>query len=302
MSVVDLHPEELLEKEARGELDSEDRRRLAEHLAHCATCEFERRLRADFALELASDAPVRASLGSRLPRFNRSRVRRSWRARTAWPAVAAVMLAVSAASASNLVPRWRVVVSTALRAIGVTAVAVTSARPTSQAPGPMASSASVAVPAPAVVDVLPVSAPSSDAAVVVRHVVRPATPSATAASLFDEASAARRRGDYTAAFALHHDLESKFPGSREAQESRGAMARLLLDRGDDAAAMDMFESYLNAGGGGLREEAMAGRAEALDRLGRSVDARRAWQELLEAFPLTTYADHARARMSGPSDP
>jgi TolA-binding protein len=136
----------------------------------------------------------------------------------------------------------------------------------------------------------------------VRHVVRPATPSATAASLFDEASAARRRGDYTAAFALHHDLESKFPGSREAQESRGAMARLLLDRGDDAAAMDMFESYLNAGGGGLREEAMAGRAEALDRLGRSVDARRAWQELLEAFPLTTYADHARARMSGPSDP
>jgi len=52
VSVVDLHPEELLDKERRGELDEVERGRLEAHVARCAACRFERLLRADFADEL----------------------------------------------------------------------------------------------------------------------------------------------------------------------------------------------------------------------------------------------------------
>ena len=64
MSVVDLHPENLLDKEIRGELDDAERQRLEAHLAQCATCRLERELRADFALELSRDSvpPEIASL------------------------------------------------------------------------------------------------------------------------------------------------------------------------------------------------------------------------------------------------
>ncbi len=53
--VVDLHPEELLDRDARGELSSSEEVRLEAHLARCAACRFERQVRGDFADELASD-------------------------------------------------------------------------------------------------------------------------------------------------------------------------------------------------------------------------------------------------------
>jgi TolA-binding protein len=55
MKVVDLHPEDLLEKDAHGELTDAERARLDAHLARCATCRFERQVRADFADDLADD-------------------------------------------------------------------------------------------------------------------------------------------------------------------------------------------------------------------------------------------------------
>src|SRR4051794_32733305 len=55
MTVVDLHPEELLDKDARGELTTDERARLDTHLARCAACRAERMLRMDFADELAID-------------------------------------------------------------------------------------------------------------------------------------------------------------------------------------------------------------------------------------------------------
>lgn len=51
MKVVDLHPEELLDKDARGALSEEERALLQAHLARCETCRFEQAVRADFALE-----------------------------------------------------------------------------------------------------------------------------------------------------------------------------------------------------------------------------------------------------------
>src|SRR4051812_17305061 len=52
MKIVDLHPEDLLDKDARGDLSSAEKERLDAHLERCATCRFEREVRADFADEM----------------------------------------------------------------------------------------------------------------------------------------------------------------------------------------------------------------------------------------------------------
>jgi len=54
MNVVDIHPEELIDKLAEGSLTSAERERLDAHLGQCSSCRFEIAVRAD----LAEDAPV----------------------------------------------------------------------------------------------------------------------------------------------------------------------------------------------------------------------------------------------------
>jgi TolA-binding protein len=54
MKVVDLHPEELIDKLNAGELTISERERLASHLAQCSACRFEIGVRAD----LEQDAPL----------------------------------------------------------------------------------------------------------------------------------------------------------------------------------------------------------------------------------------------------
>ena len=62
MKIVDLHPEDLFDKELLDELTDSERARLEAHLERCSTCRFEREVRADFADELAGPRPG-ASLG-----------------------------------------------------------------------------------------------------------------------------------------------------------------------------------------------------------------------------------------------
>jgi outer membrane protein assembly factor BamD (BamD/ComL family) len=118
----------------------------------------------------------------------------------------------------------------------------------------------------------------------------------TASELFDAANAARRAGDTGAALARYESLERQFPASREARLVAATSARLLLDRGDAAGALRRFDAYLAGGSSELREEAMAGRATALERLGQGEDEARAWAALLATYPHTPYAAHARARV------
>jgi TolA-binding protein len=100
---------------------------------------------------------------------------------------------------------------------------------------------------------------------------------------------------------LHAELVARYPQSHETQVSRMMVARLLLDRGDASGALSGFDAYLRAGSGELREDALAGRATALERLGRTDEARRAWMALLDQYPNTAYGAHARSRVEASSE-
>jgi outer membrane protein assembly factor BamD (BamD/ComL family) len=125
----------------------------------------------------------------------------------------------------------------------------------------------------------------------------PAPAPTTASALFDSANAARRSGDTALALSRYDALESQFPGTREARVAKATTGRLLLDRGDASGALARFDAYLASGSTELREEAMAGRATALERLGRSDEESRAWAALLSAYPATPYGAHGRARVA-----
>jgi hypothetical protein len=119
---------------------------------------------------------------------------------------------------------------------------------------------------------------------------------ATAAALFSDANAARRRGDHRAAIALYRDLTDKHDGAPEAAAARIALGRMLLDDGDAASALPLFDRYLGDGDGSLREEAMVGRAHAFEKLGRNYDELAAWNRLLASYPQSVHKAHAEARL------
>lgn len=319
MSVVDLHPENLLDKEIRGELDGADRERLEAHLAQCATCRMERELRADFQLELSRDSvpPEIAGLVESLARREkpspipaptpvvaptRGRARR---VKLIIAAVAATLTLVAGAFASTeaghrvmapffgreaVTPHYGDATSPTRPGAHVPLVAQ-PATPVTEPPTP--SIEPVVPPAP----LAPAPEPSSAPALppVVQPVVATAPPDGPA-PLFTAEADARRRGDGARVLELHAQLVARYPQSREAQVSRMMVARMLMDRGDAAGALSGFDAYLRNGSGELREDALAGRATALDRLGRTDEGRRAWMALLDQYPNTAYGAHARSRV------
>jgi TolA-binding protein len=330
--VVDLHPEELLDRDARGELTAAEETRLEAHLARCAACRFERQLRGDFAEELASDVtpserialagigtpkaspPVVEVPREEVPReevagLPRRMPRRATRA--ALLVIAATLFGVSVAGATGAGQRvWS-------RIVGSTAADAPAADANERAPthvaakhtvrhrtSPTPSALAEPRPEPSTVDVLiqppPVEAVSAPPRPVARHVPRASASLVPqvdgAASLFESATEARRQGSYARAIELQRELLARFPRSSESHVARATMGRLLLDRGDPAGAFTSFEAYLSEGSGELGEEAMVGRATALERLGRSTQAVDAWRGLLAAYPETSYAAHARSRL------
>jgi TolA-binding protein len=120
----------------------------------------------------------------------------------------------------------------------------------------------------------------------------------TAASLFADASSARRAGDVERAIALYRRVENEFPTSPEAGLAGLPLGGLLLDRGDARRALAQFDRHLKGGGSGrLIPEALYGRGRSLAALGSRAEERRTWKMLLERFPDSPYAGHARRRLS-----
>ncbi len=317
MRVVDLHPEDLLEKDALGRLEDGERGRLEAHLAHCAPCRLERQLRLDFAAELEAELPMEhltAGLHLEMPAPVAAprnstvllRAPRRRRTRAVWLlAAAALLVGGVAAAAMGLTEKpWPRLVGAASASADVSRQAASPVKPHRTLASAVAAVDSADRPE---VDGVAASEPNEAPAPAL--LAAPARPSraATPASvgparmigpgeLFDSEGEARRQGDYGRALDVGRELETRYPASHEAQVSRAIVGRLLLDRGDPAGALAKFDSYLAAGAGQLGEEAMVGRATALDRLGRTDEAQRAWSALVATHPETPYAAHARARL------
>jgi TolA-binding protein len=121
-------------------------------------------------------------------------------------------------------------------------------------------------------------------------------PRESPAELFERAGVARRAGA-PEALGLYERLLREHPGSAEAGLARAIVARLRLDRGDLTEALRGFDSYLGQGGGALGEEALAGRAMTLGRMGKTAEESQAWSELLARFPRSSDAAKARRRLA-----
>jgi TolA-binding protein len=120
-------------------------------------------------------------------------------------------------------------------------------------------------------------------------------PDPSASALFSVANADREQGKHIVATREYRELLEDYPNAPEADLSRATLGRLLLDDGDATAALPLFDAYLKTGGP-LREETMANRATALERLHRSSEEADAWQALLDAYPQSLHAERARQRL------
>jgi len=313
VSVVGLHPEELLDKHARGALSEVESVRLEVHAATCATCRFELRVRRDFADEgfepprfTLTPAPPNAvgplsSIRSLRPR------RRGLRRRVGLVALAAAL--VGGASFAAYVGTARLV------ALSERATVATHRTPVAAKARVTAPASVPATPPPAAENDAP-RAPNSEAPAVAftalpvaesdgpraarlpaRTIESTVHPTASAALLFHEANVARQTGDTERAIHLYRRIEGEFPRSQEARVSYATLGSLLLDRGDARSALGTFDAYLSKGYVALGEEALVGRALALGKLGAADGEAAAWREVLARFPKSVHARLARARLS-----
>jgi len=161
---------------------------------------------------------------------------------------------------------------------------------------PVTTMTTAAFAPPAVAASPDVKQPAVAPAVVMAAPAPVTAPSLTADELFKKANDTRRHGDARAAVGLYRDLQTTFPSSPEAKLSHLTAGRLYLDAlSSPSEALPQFDACLAGGDSSLREDALIGRATALERLGRRDDERKAWRTLLSDYPQSVAADHAKSR-------
>jgi TolA-binding protein len=325
MTPMDLHPEDLIEREMRGELSAVEQDRLELHARQCAVCRLERRARVDFRAEAegpGADADVARLLASMaaplaLQARQRAPMRSPMRYLRFVAAAAAVVTVTGFAAAS----RWSGVRAVILpwtagpvETVNQNAPQATPARhPVTRAVAqvaPFAAPAAVtpepAVAQAAVVDVVPAArvvaaAPAPLAHAALAHPAPASVPGidaeSSAAVTFRQANEARQMGDHLRAGELYGALLNRFPGSPEAHASLALFGRMLLDDGNSSGALQCFDDYLRTGGA-LREDVMLGRALAFQRIGprAATQESQAWSALLDAYPGSVHAARARRRL------
>ncbi|MBL8954019.1 MAG: zf-HC2 domain-containing protein [Myxococcaceae bacterium] len=295
MISTDLHPEELLDKAGVGTLTDAERAWLDAHLAQCAVCRLETKVKADFAAALepevavdVDDVVARALAG--LPQREPVRPRAGARRFGALTAAAVMFFAVASFAAvgqvTGVLPKLveKIVAPRAPEPVAVPVVVPRRVdRPVEAAVAPVVEAPVEALAAPPPPPPPPArkKAPAPAPARVIG-----------AAELFAEGNAARVHGDFAAAALRYRDLLSRFPSSDEALLTRTVFGRMLLDAGDTTGALEQVDAYLASGDRTLREEAMVVRARSLGVQGRTADAADAWRGLAAEFPDSLHARHA----------
>ena len=141
--------------------------------------------------------------------------------------------------------------------------------------------------------------PSSDAAVdaaPTRPKVQRHEPAPSADALLREAQDAMAAKDSAGAIRKYGALLRKHPQSPEARAARVTLGRLELNAGNAKLALAHYDTYLSGSGGPMRREAELGRIDALRKLGRAEDERRAIEAFLGDHPSTVHATRLRARL------
>jgi TolA-binding protein len=166
------------------------------------------------------------------------------------------------------------------------------------APAPEAPSKDDEIPALDVSALPTVAAPKAAAAPAPPSTARESAPAhpRTAAEMFANANDARRRRESSASD-LYRELQSTYPSSPEAILSYVTLGRLELDHGRASYALAQFDRYVATNTAELREDALGGRANALESLGRTAEELRAWETLLSEYPRTLLAAHAKERIT-----
>lgn len=291
MNHVDLHPEDLIDKEISGELSPEEASRLEAHVRGCDACRFERVSRDDFRAEFIAQGQRRKLAGM---------VANVMLAQTATDKPAVLMARPSRAL------RVAVMIAAALLIVGfataagwsVSKRAVEAPRTVEQTSREVVSHPDVPVaPVQAPVLVSPSAVPSAEPLPAPSQAPVQAKPERTAASLFAEANDARTRGDYATAITAYSEIESRHAGTPEGTATLAILGRLLLDRGDAEGALRRFDAYLKTNDAALREEAMVGRAASLEKLDRLQEAADAWSAFLDAYPSSVHAPRAKSRLA-----
>ena len=281
------HPEELIDRAMQGALGSDEQSTLNRHLAICDACAG-LLAQAPWIERDIAPQPRDEILDQRAVEMVMARMQRTERPRPA--------------SRSVVGPRWlRVAAAGVLLACGVTATAAIVRRQ-------IAARARVEIPvlpavaAPATARSAPAPAPPADVPAPTEHPAPSpprasmSRPAVTAAALFERAGKLRRAGNADAAIAAYRRLQSAFPEAREAALSYALAGQLLLERKRPQDALAQFDRHAKVGGD-VGEEALAGRAEALEQLNRTAAAIVAWKSLLERYPGSIYAARARAHLA-----
>lgn len=320
MESLDLHPEELFDKAARGLASAEDLARIDTHLASCAACRFERQVRADFDAVGANaddldDLVARALSGAKSsqPVTEEGPPRRRRFGGLLVAAVAMMGFASFAAVAqfTGVLPRLITQLTTTPPPPAPTPTPAPRSAPRVVAPAP----APVVVPeVEPVVALAPVPAPVV-APRVVRSVPAPrevvkveetpelpapapvVAPEPDALTLFVRAHYARVHGETANAIRDFRQVVARYPNAPETSLAYAELGQLLLGRGEPASALEAFDAYLSSKDQSLREEVRGARALALAALNRTAEEREAWEALLRDYPEGVYAPRARARLS-----
>ena len=279
-------PDNLLIGYRRGALSSEEHARLAGHLGGCPSCRLTLQVGLDFEQVLQTQpgddliaARFARNLEGQLGQLGGARRGRSRR-----PVMVAAVLIALGASAGLVAARY--------------GAWPFGERPTAVPPAPASSAVGRAVrvePAAGEPPVQLEAEPSAEP--VVEPELKPQPDAPSAAELFAQANARRRQGDARRARQLYRQLQQLYPRSAEVEVSHVSLGRVQLELGEARDALEQFERYLaKRPSGPLAEEALFGKAGALQRLGRSAQERETWQVLLRAYPGSVYAARARERL------
>ena len=291
------HPEELLDRAVRGTLATAEQEVLHRHVSDCRACAAH--------LALARSAEIRSAPEPWDDLLNRRVVERALKSvqHRRWPGVFSV----------PFWRRWTLVTAGVLIGLGgIAGAAWWRAQPPRAGAARAPESASAVTPAararrpvaiasgPAADDLTreppPSLAPSDSPGHGALHKSARTQPSAS--SLFEEASALRAQNRPGEAVAVFRRLQRLYPRARETRLSYALAGRLLLDGGHPAQALAQFDEHL-AQRGEASEEALAGRATALGRMGRHSAESETWRTLLDEYPKTVYAPLAKSRLAAP---